>query len=205
MHLLTQRVLGTAILILLAVLVFVKQRATGSIIVFDRRTRVWIWLTNLFNLFFLLVVNPVVGILLIFEQLDAVDPTMVVSIPPRILAGLEIAGLILYTIGLGLMAWALVSLGSFYQLGGSLPPQSDRFVQSGPYQSIRHPMYSAVLIIALGLALLTQSMLVFLVFCVYVVLIVRLIPIEESELPSAYRERYAAYQKNIKRLIPYVY
>jgi len=43
-------------------------------------------------------------------------------------------------------------------------------------------MYTAALSISLGFACLTQSLAIFSVFCIYLVLILRLIPLEEKEL-----------------------
>ncbi len=74
MHLVDQRILGILIWILLAVLVAAKQIATGSILDKPKGTLL-IQLVNIFNLFFLLVVNPLVAILFLLRRLDAVDPT----------------------------------------------------------------------------------------------------------------------------------
>ena len=64
MHLLDQRILGIAILCLLGMLVIVKRVATGSIL--DKpKGNLLVQLVNIFNLFFLLVVNPLAAILLI--------------------------------------------------------------------------------------------------------------------------------------------
>jgi len=63
MYLIDQRILGGLIVLLLAVLVATKQIATGSIL--DRpKGNFLVQLVNIFNLFFLLVVNPLVAILL---------------------------------------------------------------------------------------------------------------------------------------------
>ena len=70
---------------------------------------------------------------------------------------------------------------------------------------IRHPMYTAALIIALGLACLIQSWAVLGVFGVYLALMAALIPVEEDGLRKAYGERYRAYQQKTKKLIPLVY
>ena len=57
MHLLDQKILGIAILLLLGMLVIVKQVATGFIL--DKpKGNFMVQLVNVFNLFFLLVVNP---------------------------------------------------------------------------------------------------------------------------------------------------
>jgi protein-S-isoprenylcysteine O-methyltransferase Ste14 len=59
--------------------------------------------------------------------------------------------------------------------------------------------------ISLGLAWLTQSCAAFGVFCVYVVLILVLVPAEEEGLRRAYGEEYAALQRKTRRLLPLVY
>ncbi len=156
MHLLGQRLLGIVILLLLAVLVTVKRRATGSVL--DKPGGSFmVQLVNVFNLFFLLIVNPLAAVLLIAHRLDVVDPTHVTVGAPWLLTLLEIIGLLKYLGGFLLMAWALMQLGKSYQLGGSIPRTEDRMVTGGPYRLVRHPMYTAALGISLGLAFLTQS------------------------------------------------
>jgi protein-S-isoprenylcysteine O-methyltransferase len=103
------------------------------------------------------------------------------------------------------MAGALLTLGRNYQLGGSAPRSEDKIVVDGPYRLVRHPMYTAALGISFGLACLTQSLALVCVFCVYLVLIFLLIPLEEDELRKAYGEQYVSYQRKTRRLIPLVY
>src|SRR5512143_736507 len=201
MHLLDQTLLGIGILCLLAVLVIVKQLATGSILEKPQGTLL-LQAVNSFNLFFLLVVNPLAAILLITGNLPSADPTHFTISEPGILMVLEVAGLMLYVIGFLLMAWALITLGRNYQLGGSAPRSEDKLVVAGPYRLIRHPMYTAALVIALGLACLIQSWAFFAVFCIYLVLILALVPTEENALRMAYGEQYGAYRQKTRKLIP---
>jgi len=144
-------------------------------------------------------------VILITRHFETVDPTHLVIGVSQVVAGLEVAGLGLYFIGYLLMAWALLTLGVNYQLGGSAPRTADAIVMAGPYRFVRHPMYAAVLAISLGLAFLVQSLAWLAVFCIYLVLIVLLIPIEEKGLHQAYRDRYVAYQQKVRRLIPHLY
>lgn len=162
-------------------------------------------LVNIFNLFFLLVVNPLVAILLITRRLATIDPTHLTIAEPWIVVVLEIIGLLMYAIGYFLMAGALVMLGRNYQLGGSAPRSEDKVVVDGPYRLVRHPMYTAALGISFGLVCLIQSWALFCVFCVYLVLIFLLIPVEEDGLQKAYGEQYLSYQKKTRKLIPFVY
>jgi len=197
-------VLGILIFVLLAMLVAVKQVATGSIL--DRpEGSLLVQLVNVFNLLFLLVVNPLAGVLLLTRRLAAVDPGHVDILEPGIRAAVQIAGLAIYVIGFAVMAWALIALRRSYQLGGLAPRPEDRMVTSGPYRVIRHPMYAAVLLISFGLACLTQSLIGLAVLVIYVVLLSRLIPIEESRLLNAYGKSYAVYQRDTRRLVPFVY
>jgi protein-S-isoprenylcysteine O-methyltransferase Ste14 len=196
--------LGILIFVLLAVLVAVKRVATGSIL--DRpEGSLLVQAVNVFNLFFLLVVNPLAGVLLVTGRLAAIDPSHVVVHEPWLQMTVQVVGLAAYATGFAVMAWALVALRRSYQLGGLAPRPEDRMVTSGPYRVIRHPMYAAVLSIAFGLALLTQSLIGLAVLGIYLVLIHLLIPIEEARLLSAYGEGYAAYRRDTRRLVPFVY
>jgi protein-S-isoprenylcysteine O-methyltransferase Ste14 len=204
-HLLDQRTLGIGILLLLAVLVIIKQMVTGSILKDRPKSNLRTWLTHIFNLFFLLIVNPLAAILLITGHLEAIDPTRLAINMPWLLMGMEIGGIGLYVIGFLLMAWALVRLGRNYQAGGSDPRAADGMVMGGPYRLVRHPMYAAALAISLGLACLVQSLAFFSVFGIYLVLIALLIPAEEEGLRIAYGDPYFAYQKRVKSLIPFLF
>jgi protein-S-isoprenylcysteine O-methyltransferase Ste14 len=204
MHLFDQRILGTAILLLLGMLVIVKQMATGRIL--DKPTgNLLVQLVNIFNLFFLLIVNPIAAVLLITRRLETIDLTHMTIEVPWLLMVLETVGFVVYVMGYFLMAWALIRLGSNYQLGGSAPRSEDKMMREGPYKWVRHPMYTAALGISLGLACLIQSLAFFSVFCIYLVLILLLIPMEEEGLRLAYGKHYVAYQQKTKKLVPFVY
>jgi protein-S-isoprenylcysteine O-methyltransferase Ste14 len=204
MHLLDQKILGIAISLLLGMLVIVKQVATGSIL--DKpKGNLLVQLVNVFNLFFLLVVNPLVGILLITDRLPRSDPTHMSINEQWITTLLESVGLVVCVAGYLLMAWALITLGRNYQLGGSAPRPEDKMISDGPYSLIRHPMYTAALSIALGLALLIQSWAVIGVFFIYLALITPLIGMEENTLRKAYDEQYRVYQQKTRKLIPFIY
>ena len=202
MHILGQTGLGVAILALLSALVIVKRAATGSIMQERPSGGFWLWLIHLFNMFFLLVANPLAGILLVTHYLDAADITRVAVDSRPLLLVLEIGGLALYVMGFALMAWALITLGRTYQLGGSAPRAADKIVTAGPYSLVRHPMYLSALCIALGLACMIQSLAYLAVFIIYLALILPLIPYEERNLRAAYGDAYAAYQRKVGALIP---
>jgi protein-S-isoprenylcysteine O-methyltransferase Ste14 len=204
MYLLDQKTVGIVLLVLLGILVIVKQLATGSMIEMPSGSGL-MRLANSFNLLFLLVVIPLAAILLITGNAGTIDPTHMVITAPWLALVLEIAGLVLTVLGFLLMAWALICLGRRYQLGGNAPRKTDQLTIVGPYKLVRHPMYSSVLCISLGLACLLQSWAFLAVFVIYVVLLGALIPVEEAGLQQAYGEPYSTYRQRVKRLIPLVY
>lgn len=203
MHLFDQRTLGVLILLLLALLVVVKRASTGSVVDLPHGD-IRALLADGFNFFFLLIVIPLAAILLIAGQMEAFDPTHI-SIEGQWLPAVEILGAVLYTLGFLVMSWALLTMGRTYQVGGSAPRAQDRIIMTGPYRLIRHPMYGAALSISLGLAALVQSLAIFVVFLVYLALILVMIPLEEQALLRAYQERFAAYKRHTKSLVPLVY
>jgi protein-S-isoprenylcysteine O-methyltransferase Ste14 len=95
--------------------------------------------------------------------------------------------------------------GPQLSVGRKYPRSEDQIVMDGPYKLMRHPMYTAALSISLGLACLTQSWGFFCVFCIYLVLIFLLVPMEENGLQKAYGDKYIAYQRKSRKLIPFVY
>jgi protein-S-isoprenylcysteine O-methyltransferase Ste14 len=203
MYLFDSRILGIMILLLLGFLVFVKRRATGSVLD-NLQGDALVLLVNGFNLFFLLIVNPLTALLLIGRKVEIIPPARVPD-GSGISLALELTGLALYVSGVFLMIQSLTALGSSYQLGGKVPRLEDRMVTSGPYKLIRHPIYSSALSISLGLAFLIHSWSYWVVFGIYCFLIMVLIRSEERGLRGVYGEKYEAYRKNVKKLIPLLY
>lgn len=83
--------------------------------------------------------------------------------------------------------------------------KGQRVVDTGLYGVIRHPMYSATLLMFLSMPLVLGSWISFLIFLAYPALIVRRIRNEEDVL-KAQLEGYTAYCKKVKyRLLPFVW
>ena len=80
-----------------------------------------------------------------------------------------------------------------------------RVVDTGLYAVVRHPMYSATLLLFLSMPLILGSLVSFVIFLAYPVLIARRIHHEEAFLEE-YLEGYRAYKQKVKyRLIPYIW
>jgi protein-S-isoprenylcysteine O-methyltransferase Ste14 len=200
--LLGETALGVLVVCLLALLIVVKQLATGSVLDERPDARLLVRVVNGFNLSFLLVVNPAVAVLLLAGRLRAWDATRVELPWPWLRATVEVVGVGTYVAGGALMMWALLTLRASYQLGGMAPRSRDALVTQGPYASVRHPMYAAALAMALGLALALQSLACLAIFGAYLVMLNALLPLEEAGLRGAYGEAYEAYARAVPRLIP---
>ncbi len=203
MYLLDQRNLGFAILALLGAMVISKWVATGTIL--DRPGDSLLARTvDIYKLIFLLIVNPLAARGLIAHRLETVDPTHLAISAHWLQNGLAAGGLLLYGLGCLLLAAAFCMLGRSFRTEGAAP-RHDTLVTVGPYRFVRHPMYTGLLCLALGLSCMTQSLACFAIFGIYLLLIVRLIELEEAELRRAYGDQYRLYQRDVHKLVPRVY
>ncbi len=111
----------------------------------------------------------------------------------------EIAGLLLVTLGMMLVLWALITFRRHRTAVYPNRPAS-RIVRDGPYRRTRNPMYVSMTMIHVGVALLVNSVLPVLFLPIALLLLVRLvIAREERYLHAAFGEAYAAYCRNVGR------
>lgn len=109
-------------------------------------------------------------------------------------------------VGLGLLIglWALLTM-RLSRLSVLPEVRADaQLISAGPYQLIRHPMYSSLLLVALGLTLaapLPWRWLPMVILLVNMVLKLRY----EERLLAQHFSAYAAYQRQTWRLLPWVY
>lgn len=83
--------------------------------------------------------------------------------------------------------------------------ENQRVVDTGLYGIVRHPMYSATLLLFLAMPIILGSMIAFLIFLLYPVLVVKRIQNEEKVLEAGL-EGYADYKKRVRyRLIPLIW
>jgi protein-S-isoprenylcysteine O-methyltransferase Ste14 len=113
-----------------------------------------------------------------------------------------VVGLVVVWTGLALRVWAVVTLGgsfsTFVQVG---PDQT--VVTRGPYRWVRHPSYTGLLLVALGLGLGAGNWLSLAVCVIGPVLgLLPRIAVEESELVRVLGDEYRTYQRTTHRLVP---
>ncbi|MFX0171417.1 MAG: methyltransferase family protein [Candidatus Hodarchaeota archaeon] len=76
-------------------------------------------------------------------------------------------------------------------------------ITTGPYRYVRHPMYSALITVGIGLSLLSANWYFGLPFIATIVIIILRIKKEEEVMIKKFGEEYIQYMKRTKRFIPF--
>ncbi len=116
---------------------------------------------------------------------------------------INLLGVILCAAGIGLAVWARVYLGRNWGMPMSLR-QGHELVTTGPYRFIRHPIYSGILLAALGSVLASTAWWLFL-FLAYGGYFFYSVGVEEKMMMEQFPDQYPAYKTKTKRLIPFIY
>lgn len=109
----------------------------------------------------------------------------------------------LVTAGLGLCLWARRTLAGNWS-GAVTLKEGHELVQNGPYRSIRHPIYTGVLMMILGTGLAGGEVHALLAFPIALTALWLRSRMEERWMSEAFGERYADYRKNSWALVPLV-
>jgi protein-S-isoprenylcysteine O-methyltransferase Ste14 len=99
--------------------------------------------------------------------------------------------------------WARYYLGKNWGMPMTVK-EDPELVTGGPYTFVRHPIYTGILLAVLGSVLASSLLwLVILVFFTYE--FIRSVKGEEMLMTKQFPEKYPAYKKRTKMLIPFVY
>lgn len=113
-------------------------------------------------------------------------------------------GIGLAALGLGVIGLALLN---YYQINRNMvnvspePNAGNQLVQSGVYGLVRHPIYTGVMLAAVGAALAHGHIILLLIALVLCGFFTYKSTFEESLLMQAYPD-YAAYRQRIGRFLP---
>jgi protein-S-isoprenylcysteine O-methyltransferase Ste14 len=114
-------------------------------------------------------------------------------------------GLSVEAVGLALRGWAVHELGRFFKFT-VVVQANHRVIDTGPYRHIRHPSYTGLLLVVLGLGITLGTWLSILACLLppLVGFVIRLLH-EERVLARELGEPYRAYMRRTRRLIPGVW
>ena len=124
-----------------------------------------------------------------------------------VMAGSPVArwmGLVLTTLGMGLIFWSGLALGRLYSPEVTVQ-KNHRLIIDGPYRSTRHPRYLGGMIQGIGLSLLFRSWIGLALTCLFVALVLFRIRDEEALMGKEFGEEWKAYCDKSWRLIPGIF
>jgi protein-S-isoprenylcysteine O-methyltransferase Ste14 len=105
--------------------------------------------------------------------------------------------------GLAFTVWARLTLGANWS-GAVTFKQDHELVERGPYALVRHPIYTGLLAMMLGTALIYAEAFGLVLFGAGVVVLFLKSRTEEQLMTSHFPDEYPSYRRRVKALIPYV-
>jgi protein-S-isoprenylcysteine O-methyltransferase Ste14 len=111
-------------------------------------------------------------------------------------------GLVLFVLGLALAVWARVFLGRNW--GIPMTQKADpELVTSGPYRTIRHPIYTGILLAMIGTVVAISLYWLIAVVLLGVYFIYSAV-MEERYMAERFPDSYPDYKRSTKMLIPFI-
>ena len=114
-------------------------------------------------------------------------------------------GIVTLCSGILLRVYAIVYLGKFFTVNVAIA-EDHRVIDSGPYRWVRHPSYTGVLLVYLGIGLCLANWMALLVILLPTTAIMLWrIRIEERALHTGLGAAYTAYVQKTRRLLPWIF
>lgn len=110
-------------------------------------------------------------------------------------------------IGLAIVALFLILNGwyNIYKKYWSKKNGTGTLVTKGVYKYIRHPQYTGLLLLSLGMIIEWATLPMILIYPVMVYMYLRLAKKEEQDMIVEFGKEYSGYMEKTKRFIPFVY
>ena len=179
--------LWLAIFVLWAILGFTAKRTVGSHS--DTRARISVWFVMLA---WLILFNRNLRPGLLGQRFLPVRPAT------------DYIGLALTIAGLGFAVWARFVIGRNW--GGMITVQQDhKLMQRGPYDIVRHPIYSGFMLATLGTAIILGEIGGLISVALIVIAWGYKARLEESFMIEQFGAEYEEYRRKVKGLIPGVW
>jgi protein-S-isoprenylcysteine O-methyltransferase Ste14 len=116
---------------------------------------------------------------------------------------LSFVAVVLVAIGALFAIWARITIGANWS-GTVTFKQDHELMQNGPYNVVRHPIYSGLLLMGLASALANDEPYGFLLVAVVVAVFIPKIVIEEKLMTEHFPAEYPQYRQRVKAIIPFI-
>jgi len=114
------------------------------------------------------------------------------------------AGLAILALGTGFACWARATLGRNWSAIVTLK-EGHRLIRTGPYALARHPIYTGLIASVLGTAVTYGRVQHFVGFVLFAAAYWRKSRLEERWLATEFGAEYAAYRREVRALVPFVF
>jgi len=116
-----------------------------------------------------------------------------------------VVAIVLMVLGIALRAWSVIVLGRNFTVYVQVRDEQP-VVDTGPYRLLRHPSYTGLLLVCLGIGLALGNWLALIVVVALptAVILVR-IRVEERALLTGIGEPYRRFMETRRRLIPWIW
>lgn len=112
-------------------------------------------------------------------------------------------GLTFASLGAGIALWSRILLGKNWSIAVQ-QKEDHELIQRGPYRLVRHPIYSGLLLLFTGHALIVGDYRAILAVVIVFVSFWFKSKKEETMLTELFGNHYRDYQKNTKAIIPFI-
>jgi protein-S-isoprenylcysteine O-methyltransferase Ste14 len=103
--------------------------------------------------------------------------------------------------GILLLIWVHICLGREWSAGLILR-NDHRLIQTGPYSTIRHPMYTALFTTYFSMGIVSSNYVILVLITTAIASIASRIPQEEAMLTERFGEEYKTYTQNTGKFLP---
>lgn len=140
-------------------------------------------------------------------------PTVIYVVAPEQLvwaalplpAGWRWFGVGLGLLGIFLLLWVHHTLGKYFSVPGVMK-EHQSLVTAGPYQWVRHPMYTALFLVTIVYFLISANWFIGVVWIGWIVgTVASMLRDEEAALIEKFGEEYRAYMRRTGRFLPRVF
>lgn len=139
-----------------------------------------------------------IGLLLVFVPVPGLDRRILPSGVWVVATGIAV-----HVASFLLALWARRHLGRFWS-GEITKKVGHELVRSGPYRFVRHPIYTALLGMFVGMAIVSGDAHAFVGVALVTVAYWRKIRLEEENLSELFGSTYDEYRRTTKALVPWV-
>jgi protein-S-isoprenylcysteine O-methyltransferase Ste14 len=119
-------------------------------------------------------------------------------------SNLRTIGPILCIISIIYLYWTGKTLSESYSYTLEIQ-EGQKLVTSGPYSSVRHPIYTGTILFLFAQVIVSDNLLFLIILILLLPYLFIRIEREEEMLINEFSEEYIKYKKSTKKLIPYIY